>query len=101
MENLEKFKDLSKKHNTEIVLKFDKSCDWFFYEEDAACGYPLQISTSNPNQLVPSENIFTAIGESVYSLSEAIMSEEVKRLYFSSEELLYSCFDDLEDELSN
>ena len=101
MENLERFKDLSKKHNTEIVLEFDKGCDWFSYEEDAACGYPLQISTSNPDQLVPSENIFTAIGESVYSLAEAIMSEEVKRLYFNSEELLYSCFDDLEDELTD
>ena len=80
MENLERFKELAEKHNTEIILEWDESCDWFFYEEDGACGYPLQISTSKPNQLVPSENIYSAIGESVYSLAEAIMDEDVKRL---------------------
>tara|TARA_Y100000741_G_C18031984_1_gene468693 strand:+ start:58 stop:363 length:306 start_codon:yes stop_codon:yes gene_type:complete len=101
MENLERFKELAEKHNTEIILEWDETCDWFFYEEDGACGYPLQISTSKPNQLVPSENIYSAIGESVYSLAEAIMNEDVKRLYFNSEELLYSNFEDLEDELDS
>lgn len=101
MENLERLKDLVEKHNTEIVLERDESCDWFFYEEDGACGYPLQISTPNPNRLVPSENIFSVIGESVQSLAEAIMNDDVKKLYFNSEELLYSNFEDLEYELNS
>ena len=101
MENLERLKELVEKHNTEIVLEPDESCDWFFYEEDGACGYPLQISTPNPNRLVPSENIFSVIGESVQSLAEAIMNDDVKKLYFNSEELLYSNFEALEYELNS
>ena len=101
MENLERLNELAKKHNTEIVLEMDESCDWFFYEEDGACGHPLQISVSNPNQMVPSENIFSVIGESVQSLAEAIMNDDVKKLYFNSEELLYSYYEDLERELNS
>ena len=99
MENLSRFKELAAQHNTEIVLEKTKDCDWFFYEEDGACGYPLQISTPNESDLVPSEHIYSAIEESVCALAEAIMDPVINKVYFNSEELLRSCFDELEGEL--
>ena len=101
MENLEEFKRLAKQHNTEILLLGDDytDCDWFFYEEDGACGHPLFISSPKMHKIIPSENIYAAIGESVYGLAEAIISEDVNKLWFHCEELLYSFSDDLFNEL--
>ncbi len=99
MENLSRFKELAAQHNTEIVLEKTEGCDWFFYEEDGACGHPLQISTPNESGLVPSEHIYSAIEESVYALVEVIMNPAVNKVYFNSEELLRSYFDELEGEL--
>ena len=46
MENLERFKELAEKHNTEIILEWDESCDWFFMKKmelvDIHCKYLLQ-----------------------------------------------------------
>jgi len=51
------------------------------------------------HKIIPSENIYAAIGESVYGLAEAIMNEDVNKLWFHCEELLYSFSDDLFNEL--
>ena len=99
MENLSRLKELAALHNTEVVLERAEDCDWFFFEEDGACGYPLQISTPNESSLVPSEHIYSAIEEGVYALVEVIMSPDVNKVYFNSEELLLSYFDELESEL--
>tara|TARA_B100000795_G_scaffold10413_1_gene7314 strand:+ start:244 stop:552 length:309 start_codon:yes stop_codon:yes gene_type:complete len=100
MENIERLIQLSKKYNTEIVQTWDDNCDWFFYEESDSSGYPVYISTSNPKKIVISEDAFSVIGESSFSLSAAIMNEDVKKLYFdvdASEVLEVS--DDVFDEL--
>ena len=101
MENLEEFKRLAKQHNTEILLlgEDNSNCDWFFYEEDGACGYPLIISSPKLDNIIPSENIYSAIGESVYGLAEAVMNGNVKSLWFHCEELLHSFSDELFEEL--
>ena len=99
MENLSRFKELYCTTQHRSCVRKTKDCDWFFYEEDGACGYPLQISTPNESDLVPSEHIYSAIEESVCALAEVIMSPDVNKVYFNSEELLDSYFDELEGEL--
>ena len=49
--------------------------------------------------MIPSENIYSSIGESVYGLAEAIMDEDVNKLWFNCEEFLDSFSDDLFNEL--
>tara|TARA_S200000501_G_scaffold210551_1_gene197800 strand:+ start:917 stop:1072 length:156 start_codon:yes stop_codon:yes gene_type:complete len=50
--------------------------------------------------LVPAENIFSSIEESTDSLVEAIINDDVKKLYFNSEEVICSYIEDLEEGLN-
>lgn len=98
---MEEFIGLSKKHNTEIVLSNNdhSECDWLFYEDEGACGYPLFISCPINKNIDPSSNIYTSLQSSVSGLVDAIMDESVNKLWFNCDDVLeefsYEIFEEL------
>lgn len=102
MENLEEFKILAKKHNTEIVLSNNdhSECDWLFYEDEGACGYPLFISRPKNKDIDPSSNIYTSLQSSVSGLVDAIMDQNVNKLWFNCDDVLEECSYELFEELN-
>ena len=88
----------------DVPINNDNGCDWYFYEDTSKDGYTVWISTNNPENIVPSENVFYYPYDFEF-FKEIVNQPTIKKIgWFFDEELLQvkeiaeACGVDFDDE---
>jgi hypothetical protein len=73
--------ELVKKHfGVEFVDTHSKGLDYYVYSDECADGYEVTVATSDPDNLVISEDIYYYVNDVACSVAEAI-KDGAKKIY--------------------
>ena len=71
---------VEKHFSIEFTYTWAKDCSHYIYEQDTADGYPVYISTNDPNNIIVEENVFYLHDSDIFEELLGVLIDEENKI---------------------